>query len=358
MIDSNPPVKISKQALDSLIEKQNLLVSLVDSELAALANINVLLGNNPFSIAHTNHENHIRFISTVLSFGAKDLLINMLPWVYRSYHSHGVSYDYFPVVLKAWEKVISATLTQEESKEIIPLYHWMRAQHSNVIIEAESSSNKSSIQDNPGGIINSDFLAAILQGDHRTATQLAFDYVQDPSYLAGFYIKTIQSSLWNVGEMWEHGLITVAQEHLASATVGNVMANLYSRTRFTKKQMGVAIVTTASGEFHEICSRMVADLLETDGWEVKYLGANTPPEDVASLCASMNAKFAAISVTMHFNLPSAGKIIEAIRQHSDKTRILVGGQAFANPSELWRTIGADAYGADVATSVDLARSWV
>jgi methanogenic corrinoid protein MtbC1 len=102
---------------------------------------------------------------------------------------------------------------------------------------------------------------------------------------------------------------------------------------------------------------MVADLLEVDGWDVRYLGANVPAEDFGAHCASEQAACAALSVTMHFNLDTAARMVEAVRRLSPRTRILVGGRAFAGQPEFWSAIGADTYAADAATAVEAVRRW-
>ena len=103
---------------------------------------------------------------------------------------------------------------------------------------------------------------------------------------------------------------------------------------------------------------MVADFLEVDGWDVRYLGASTPPEDLGGLRAREQAHLAAVSVTMHFHLDNAARLVDAVRRGSPGTRVLVGGQAFGGGQELWRLIGADACATDAAGAVAVARRWV
>jgi len=50
---------------------------------------------------YDNHLNHARFMANVFRFNAYTLLVKTVIWVYRSYHSHGFSFDYFPVELAA-----------------------------------------------------------------------------------------------------------------------------------------------------------------------------------------------------------------------------------------------------------------
>jgi len=60
-----------------------------------------LIGYNPLRMMYDNHLNHARFMANVFRFNAYTLLVKTVIWVYRSYHSHGFSFDYFPVELAA-----------------------------------------------------------------------------------------------------------------------------------------------------------------------------------------------------------------------------------------------------------------
>ena len=43
---------------------------------------------------------------------------------------------------------------------------------------------------------------------------------------------------------------------------------------------GIVVVTTAPNEFHEIGAWMIANTLEGDGWDIHFLGSNTPKRDL------------------------------------------------------------------------------
>jgi len=161
-----------------------------------------------------------------------------------------------------------------------------------------------------------------------------------------------------IGRLWENNHINVAQEHLASAIVNRVMASLYPQIIDLTPRRGQAIVTCAHNEFHELGGRMFADLLELDGWDVMYLGANTPVEELVAMARTHNVSFLALSVAMPFNLEQAGKAISALRQLTPvRPKILLGGRAFSLSPTLWKDIGGDAYCPTAEAGVALARSW-
>jgi len=101
--------------------------------------------------------------------------------------------------------------------------------------------------------------------------------------------------LRTIGERWEHGDISVADEHFVSMTVrfrlGHLLADSGGGVR------GTAVLACAPGETHELGLMMLAIALRRDGWKVLFLGADTPVEDAVELARSRDARLLAISVT-------------------------------------------------------------
>ena len=94
-------------------------------------------------------------------------------------------------------------------------------------------------------------------------------------------------ALIEVGVRWEAGDVTVAQEHLATSTVRAAMQRLLADARADVR--GVAVLACAPGEQHEIGLLMFAVLLRADGWQVAYLGADTPVPEAVELARVIGA---------------------------------------------------------------------
>ncbi len=102
---------------------------------------------------------------------------------------------------------------------------------------------------------------------------------------------------------------------------------------------------------------MVSDLLELDGWQVRYLGANTPMEDLMKLLEDFRPQLLAISVIMPFNLDEVKKLIAAIRNKESLRgiKIMVGGRVFMTVPDIWSEIGADATAGNAREAVTVAQ---
>ena len=145
--------------------------------------------------------------------------------------------------------------------------------------------------------------------------------------------------------------LRVWKEHERTAIVRTVVENCYQfvmkerRKKFGDKLGEKVIVLCPTEELHEMGARMVADFFTLCGFEVTFIGANTPLGDLLVGIGSVKPKYVAISVTNHYNLVAAGRAIESIMKLRKDTglefKIIVGGRAFERNKELSSQMGAD-----------------
>ena len=157
---------------------------------------------------------------------------------------------------------------------------------------------------------------------------------------------------YEVGRRWERNEISVATEHVATAITQYVMAQLYGHLEIPETVRGNAVVTGVEGELHQLGANMVADVLEAEGWNVRFLGTQLPHGDVLGAVEDHEPRLLGVSATVLFNLPAVGRLIEDARSRfGSELRIVVGGGAFRSNPEVWRELGADGFGRELRESV-------
>lgn len=332
------------------------LVSHVNNLLTSTPEIYSLIGHNPLQMMYDNHKHHAAFMTTVFSISNYELLARTLPWVYRAYHSHGFEFDYFLIEIKGWMEANNHYLDKTDADTINVIYEWLISRHTDIISIAMSDSEyRLPISEKWLDLKNS-FQSALLDGDHKRAMKLAQESIRVASDIQDFYLQIIQPSMYEIGMMWEKARISVAQEHLASAIVGRVMAGISMERAGEMQSRGRAVVTASLNEFHELGAWMISDSLEQDGWDVRYLGANMPREDLVTFIKSFTPDLLALSVTMPFNINHAREVITQIRGDNElkDMKIITGGRVFNETPELWRSTGADGFGRNLEEAVALA----
>ena len=138
------------------------------------------------------------------------------------------------------------------------------------------------------------------------------------------------------------------KEHVRSSIIRAIIESCYSyvlkeKERKHKGKPGRRVlVVCPTEELHELGARMVSDYFVLAGDDVEFVGANTPLRVIRSAVQSFRPNLLAISVTNHYNLFAAKKVISAVRESElSKLRIVVGGSAFKGSPDTAKEIGAD-----------------
>ena len=335
------------------------MIDHVNRELGGRADVMALIGHNPLQMMEMNHRHHAQFMLTVFRLNAFDLLVRTIPWVYRAYHSRGFSYAYFPLELRSWKEALIDNSTGNDIRYIIAVYDWMISNHETMIKLSVSGDTLGFSLPDETDEMQQIFTALLLHGDHKGCLKLVELSVTTPEELRHFYEHVVKYALYTVGTLWERNEISVAEEHMATAVVGRVTSFLYGRFVGQPHTKGVVVVSAGPNEFHEVGARMVADMLELDGWDVTYTGANLPGEELVTLLKQKKPFLLALSVATAFNLEKARELITMIKGTAElsHTRILAGGLAFNCTPRLWRDFGADGFAANLDDAVALCDSW-
>lgn len=199
------------------------------------------------------------------------------------------------------------------------------------------------------------FVQAILMGRRREALAIAREALQEGHGTMDVYTHVFQDGLYEIGHRWQMGQITVAQEHMATATVQYVIAQIYSELPLAAHSRGRAVVTGVQGEFHQIGANIVADMLEADGWSVRFLGTNMPHNAILAAVSDGEVKLLGISATMLFNLPHVRALVLEVREKLGPRapRIVVGGGAFRQCDSFCAELGVEGPAGSLRAAVQL-----
>ncbi len=173
-----------------------------------------------------------------------------------------------------------------------------------------------------------DYLTALLAGD-RQVCRATFEYwLSKDIELRLIYQDLVQRSLYDVGALWERGHVSVATEHLATAMTESLLNLAYPRL-FARPRLGKsAVVSCTANEYHQLGSKMVADVFELHGWRGYFLGASTSTRILLDLIRDKRPDAVALSLTVYFNLEAMLETAAAVRAEFPLVPILAGGQAF------------------------------
>jgi methanogenic corrinoid protein MtbC1 len=175
--------------------------------------------------------------------------------------------------------------------------------------------------------------------------------------LARTFDRIFAPAMADIGEGWAEGRVSAAQEHIASAAVGDMLARvrpLIERT--SRAERGRALCACLGGEQHDLAIRMVALVLAAEGYRTALLGANVPAGDLALLIAADPPAILALSASAHAN-PDALRgdlAVVASAAAASRTRLILGGIGFAAMTNLPGNATRYASLEDIAASAQAA----
>ena len=172
------------------------------------------------------------------------------------------------------------------------------------------------------------YLEFLLAGDRNGCSAIVSRLLDEGVPIRTLYLELLQRSLYEVGELWEKDRISVAREHLATAITELLLNLIYPRIFSDDHRDRTAVVACVANEQHQMGARMVADIIELNGWNGYFLGANTLAAELLSFIREKQPDLLALSLSLHTNLPTLLMTVADIRQEFPKLPIIVGGQAF------------------------------
>ena len=124
------------------------------------------------------------------------------------------------------------------------------------------------------------------------------------------------------------------------------------------KPIGTIIMGTVKGDLHDIGKNLCIMMLRGAGFTVHDLGVDTTSDTFIEAVAEHNADILGMSALLTTTMPNMGKTIEAFEEMGLRyeVKIMVGGAPLTQ--EFADDMGADGYGKDAISCVDLAKTFV
>ena len=172
------------------------------------------------------------------------------------------------------------------------------------------------------------YARALLRGD-EIAAEIAIREAMDAKLsTAEIDDEIIAPALWFVGELWQQGEISVADEHLATEISVRILALQREAQRVTQARGGHRVMLAApAGEFHIVALRMIANLLRGAGYQVVMLGGDVPADALAASASRHEPAVICLSASMPGGGDQALIAIHQVQQSWTAAGFILGGDA-------------------------------
>lgn len=144
----------------------------------------------------------------------------------------------------------------------------------------------------------------------------------------------LKKVMYRIGDMWEKGKISEADEHYATSIVRKVINYLsVDGTKTIKNKKALSFII--GSEKHTLGLEMVNTFLESKGVEALYLGNNLPLKSIDNAIKENVPNYIFISITMEDNLNSLIQLVDYINEKADSNlSICIGGQGLESHKQI------------------------
>lgn len=189
------------------------------------------------------------------------------------------------------------------------------------------------------------YFRTIEEVDAVAATDVVLGLHESGSPTSQITSEVLSPAQVRVGELWEKGIWSVADEHAATAVTETALAALAAATARRTATTRHVVVACAEGEWHTLPARMAAAVASAGSdARVTMLGPSLPAEHLGRRLEAGDVDLLALSCTLPTNLIGAARTVAAA--HGAGVPVVAGGRAFGRNSRRADAIGADAWAAD------------
>ena len=197
------------------------------------------------------------------------------------------------------------------------------------------------------------YAAALLAGDQEEAFRVVKDAMErgiDPLVI---YTEVITPALAGVGDAWHRGKLNIATEHLAIQITLQQSAYIRGLARRRKPIGAEAVITAVEGEMHAVGARLIADLFYLEGWDVAFLGQDTPTADLVDWVRERKPDLVMFSLSQRDRIPVAKEAARILKSLDEPPLVFVGGVGLSDP-DVGAAIPADLISGDPLQAISVA----
>ncbi len=202
------------------------------------------------------------------------------------------------------------------------------------------------------------YLESLLRGDRKSCRLVVEKTLQSGTPANSVYVDFIWPMMVEIEKLFREDRITAVQEHLATRINRTIVDQLQNKLpRRDSKNKKIAICC-AQEQLQELGAQIMADLFESDGWEVKFLGGGLTNDDILAFVNEYGPDILMIYGSTPKEAPKIRILIDTIKNINawPNMRIMLSGGLFTRAEGLWQEMGADHYAATAIEALQQASS--
>ena len=201
----------------------------------------------------------------------------------------------------------------------------------------------SAADDVPVTSLSPELLAGLLADGDDELAAWTLHHALAESTRAEVFDGLLKDAMTLVGERWESGRWSVAEEHLASRTLMRALERIRPQLGPEQRVGPLAVLAGVAGEHHMLGLICLEQVLAEDGWTVVNMGADLPASDLGAFVAKNGVALVALSALSPDRLGTLADSVRSVRSATGERHVpvVVGGQIAGRPG-IAAAVDADA----------------
>jgi methanogenic corrinoid protein MtbC1 len=197
------------------------------------------------------------------------------------------------------------------------------------------------------------YLNHLLNGDRTGARCVIEEALQKGLTASSVYTKVIWPMMLEIDKLHRNDVINTAQEALANRINRTIVDQLQNKLPRKESRENRVVICSNVTESAELGAQIMADLFESDGWEVRFLGGTVNNDDILEFVHSYRPDILLIHGIGPDRAPDMRRLIDSVKEVNafPDMKIMLSGGIFDRAEGLWEEIGADMYAVNAEDAV-------
>ena len=188
------------------------------------------------------------------------------------------------------------------------------------------------------------FVTPLLEGRRRDCRDVLNHAIESGIDAKQLYHDMVWPAMEQVATLYRRDEINAATEHMATRINRVVADQLQAHLPRNEHNGKRILISCADGEPEELGAQMTADLFESEGWDVFFVGGGVPNDEILSLVGKLRPDILLVFGTQPAGVPGVRQLIDLIRDigPNPTMNIMISGGVFNRAEGVWQEVNAGA----------------
>ncbi|MBN2824539.1 MAG: hypothetical protein JXQ76_04385, partial [Campylobacterales bacterium] len=214
---------------------------------------------------------HLAVIANAIYFNAPSIFYHYSAWRYRTYYYRGINLAFCEYENRHLKEILSFYLEPTTFLRLEPIYALIEKHHTLLKNDAPKK-----LQCSTSPLGNKLYHYA-LKGERFSLEEYLEQNCNCLETFCRFFDTQLSPIIQRIGQEWEYNQITIAQEHIFSATLEEAILAHFQKLTIPPKDNTIQIaLATPPNEHHGLGIKIAKSILERLGYRVMNLGNDLP----------------------------------------------------------------------------------